>query len=146
MTDIETLVAIEAIKQLKARYCYALDTKDAEGYAAVFGEDGIFDISRFDVNGVEAGRSQPGPVMVGGKAIADGVLGSLAGVQSSHRAFLPMIEITSAVTAKGTWTMEDWLRAPGGSLQLAGHGWYHDQYVKRGEAWFIARSDLVRWT
>jgi hypothetical protein len=146
MTEIEFLLAIEAVKQLKARYCYALDTKDAAGYAAVFGEDGVFDISRFDVNGVEAGKAQPGPVLRGGAQIAAEVLGSLQGVQSSHRAFLPIIEITSPTTAKAAWAMEDWLRPPGGAMAFAGSGYYYDQYVKRGGEWLIARSELVRWT
>jgi hypothetical protein len=146
MTELETLLAIEAVKQLKARYCYALDTKDAAGYAAVFGEDGVFDIRRSDVNGVEAGRAEPGPALHGGAQIAAAVLGALEGVQSSHRAFLPIVEITSPTTAKATWTMEDWLRPPGGALAFAGFGYYHDDYVKRGGDWFIARSELVRWT
>jgi hypothetical protein len=146
MTDLERLLAIEAVKTLKARYCHALDTKDAAAYAAVFAPDAEFDIRRFDVNGVEAGRAHPGPVLKGAAQIAAAVLGSLEGIQSSHRAFLPIIEITSPATAKAVWAMEDWLRPPGGAMAFAGSGYYYDDYVKAGDGWLIARSELVRWT
>ena len=41
MTDIETLLAIEAIKQLKARYFRALDTNDWGLFASTLTKDCI---------------------------------------------------------------------------------------------------------
>src|SRR5262245_10194264 len=108
MEKIDILLAIEDIKTLKARYFLALDGKDDAAYAAVFSDDGVFDMSQFDINGVAAGKTPPGPVVKGGKAIAAFVLGALKGVQSSHRAFNPVIEILSPTEAKATWAMEDW--------------------------------------
>jgi hypothetical protein len=148
MENIEILLAIEEIKALKARYFLALDGKDAGAYAATFCNDGVFDIGRYDINGIAAGTSAAGPVLKGRKVIADFVLGSLSGVQSSHRAFNPLIEILSPTEAKATWSMEDWLRplGEGEKVRLAGFGYYRDSYVKRNGAWLIAHSILERWT
>jgi hypothetical protein len=146
MDNVEKLTAIEDIKALKARYFLALDGKDAAAYADKFGNDGIFDIRRFDITGIEAGRIQPGPVLTGGRVIADFVLGALAGIQSSHRAFNPFIEILSPTEARATWAMEDWLRGSDGQIRLAGFGYYHDRYGRNDVGWTIAYSELVRWT
>jgi SnoaL-like domain len=45
MTVSEQLLAIEAIKQLKARYFRCLDTKDWAGFLAVFAPDAVIDAS-----------------------------------------------------------------------------------------------------
>ena len=45
MDAIETLLAIEAIKQLKARYFYTLDTKQWHDYGALFAADAVIDFS-----------------------------------------------------------------------------------------------------
>ena len=43
MTDIERFLAIEEIKQLKARYFRYMDTKDWAGFAAIFAKDASVD-------------------------------------------------------------------------------------------------------
>ena len=45
MTDTERLLAIEEIKQVKARYFRCMDTKDWAGFTAVFAPDGKVDYS-----------------------------------------------------------------------------------------------------
>ena len=45
MDAIERLDAVEQIKQLKARYFRCMDTKDWDGFAAVFGPDAVMDMS-----------------------------------------------------------------------------------------------------
>ena len=45
MDAIETLLALEAIKQLKARYFYTLDTKQWRDYGALFTADAVIDFS-----------------------------------------------------------------------------------------------------
>jgi SnoaL-like domain len=50
MNDLQRLLAIEAIKNLKARYFRSVDTKDWDGFKAVFAPDALFDISQ-DVPG-----------------------------------------------------------------------------------------------
>jgi uncharacterized protein (TIGR02246 family) len=46
-TRLEALEAVEAIKKLKARYCQCADERDAEGFANLFTEDGVFEGGAF---------------------------------------------------------------------------------------------------
>jgi hypothetical protein len=59
---------------------------------------------------------------------------------------MPEIEVTSPTTARGVWAMEDKLRWPEDSplAGLHGYGHYHEEYVKVGGAWRIARTTLTR--
>ena len=45
MDDIERLVAVEEIRQLKARYFRCMDTKDWAGLTDVFAPDAVMDMS-----------------------------------------------------------------------------------------------------
>lgn len=45
--QLQALEDIEAIKKLKARYCQCADERDAEGFASLFTEDGVFDGGTF---------------------------------------------------------------------------------------------------
>jgi hypothetical protein len=61
MTDAERIAALEkrlqeledkeAIREVFNRYGFAADTGDAEGYAATFTEDGVFDMGRGSYGG-----------------------------------------------------------------------------------------------
>ena len=46
MTSLEQLLDIEAIRAVKARYCRMLDTKDWDGFAGLFTEDAVMDVSQ----------------------------------------------------------------------------------------------------
>ena len=50
MDDLKRLIAVEDIRQLKARYYRCMDTKDWEGLARVFAPDAVFDLR--EVNSV----------------------------------------------------------------------------------------------
>ena len=56
MTEIEKLLALEEIKLLKARYFRCVDTKDWEGFKAVFAHNAHFDISDDTPDCVLTGR------------------------------------------------------------------------------------------
>lgn len=138
MNNNDKLVAIEEIRQLKARYFRGVDSKDWELYRSVFADnvhmdisddmpDGIFD----DVDrAVEAARQ------------------GLAGCQSVHHGHCPEIEITSETTAKGIWAMEDMLfwavdsEFPGQRLHGMGH--YFETYEKIDGRWTINSMKLKR--
>src|SRR5579883_1903681 len=97
MTDIERLLAIEEIKQLKARYFRCMDTKDWVGFAEVFAPDAVMDMS-----GEMRDRTTPGDgVTRGNQAIAEFVRGAVGGVQTVHHGHMPEIEVTSPTTARG---------------------------------------------
>ena len=58
MDGIERLQAIEDIKQLKARYFRCMDTKDWDGFAAVFTPDATMDVSGEMRDGVSVSRTK----------------------------------------------------------------------------------------
>ena len=138
MNGIEKLLAIEEIKQLKARYFRSVDTRDWEGLKGVFAPDGIFDISQ-DV---------PGCILSGPEKIAEAVSVPLTDCVSVHHGHCPEIELTSDTTAKGIWAIEDMLRWAENSTArirtLHGHGHYVETYERVDGRWFIETMKLTR--
>jgi SnoaL-like domain len=140
MTDNERLMAIEAIKQLKARYFRCMDTKQWNGWNEVFTADALMDVSEERPPG-----SQEGPLILNGaEKIISTVSKLLEGVVTVHHGHMPEIEVTSDTTARGIWSMEDKLRWPDGKTTLHGYGHYHETYEKAGGNWRIKTLKLTR--
>ena len=88
----KVLADIESIKQLKARYCRFLDTKDWVAWRGIFTDDFVSDTS-------EAG----GKVIAGADDFVAFVRKNLArpSQPTAHQVHTPEIEVTSATTATG---------------------------------------------
>ncbi|HXY94187.1 MAG TPA: nuclear transport factor 2 family protein [Acidimicrobiia bacterium] len=140
MDAAERLLAVEEIKQLKARYFRCMDTKDWDGYAAVYAADAVLDVS--GESGVPDGEG----VIRGGTAIAEYVKGQVDPVTTVHHGHMPEIEITSPTTATGIWSMEDMLRWPEDAPidWMHGYGHYHETYEKVDGEWRIKSCRLTR--
>jgi hypothetical protein len=122
---------VEAITQLKARYCRFLDAKDWTAWRDLFTDDFVGDTS-------EAG----GKKIVGADAFVAFVRRNLRR-KTVHQVHAPEIELTSETTARGIWALEDFVRlAPG--LDMHGYGHYHETYEKDGGQWRIQSSKLTR--
>lgn len=138
MDPLAELLAIEAIRRLKARYFQCVDGKDWAGFAALFTDDARFDITA-DV---------PGVVFEGPSAIVAAASGGLTGAVSIHHGHCPEIEIQSAGSARGTWAMEDRIWWPEGAavplVSLHGFGHYHETYARIGDRWLIRSLVLTR--
>ncbi|ABQ66710.1 hypothetical protein Swit_0339 [Rhizorhabdus wittichii RW1] len=139
MDAIETLLAIEEVRAVKARYFRCVDTKDWAGFAALFAEDALFDISD-DV---------PGGVIRGRAAIVEAASTPLARCRTVHHGHCPEVEILSPTEARAIWAMEDILRwdddDPDAPLRrLHGFGHYHESYEKRDGRWLITAMKLTR--
>lgn len=138
MNSIDRLLAIEDIRNLKARYFRCVDSKDWEGFKTVFAPDASFDVS----------DDLPGGVLVGLEKIAEIVSTSLEGCVTVHHGHCPEIDITSERTAKGIWAMEDMLRWSENSARpnqtLHGYGHYLETYEKIDGRWLIRTSRLRR--
>ena len=124
--------AIEAIKQLKARYFRTMDTKDWAAMRAVFADDVVVDTS-----------TSGGGVVTGADEFLAFLAPTLQDVVTVHHGHMPEITLTSATTAAGIWSMEDMLRFPDGS-ELHGFGHYHETYEKAGGEWRITTLTLTR--
>lgn len=134
MNDIDVLKEIEALKQLKARYCRLLDAKDWNAWRNIFTDDFLSDTS-------ESG----GKLVTGADAFVAFVRGNLGAAhrKTVHQVHAPELELTSATTARGIWALEDFVRFATG-LNLGGFGHYHETYEKAGGEWRIKSSKLTR--
>jgi SnoaL-like domain len=123
---------VEAIKQLKARYCRLMDTKDWVAFRQLFTEDVEVDSS-----------ASGGSVVTGADAFLEFLVDAIGDVVTVHQCHTPEIDTSSHTTATGVWAMEDMLRFPDGS-ELHGYGHYHETYEKSSEGWRISSSKLTR--
>jgi hypothetical protein len=132
--DAATLLAIEAIKQLKARYCRYLDTKDWAAWRTIFTDDFLSDTA-------EAG----GKVIAGADDFVAFLRKTLGrpGQATAHQVHAPEIELTSPTTARGVWALQDVVRL-GPGMTLVGYGHYHETYENVDGRWLIKSSKLTR--
>lgn len=138
MDPVETLLAIEEIKQLVARRCRSLDLQDWETYAACHTSDVVsYAISS------ESGAAEP---TRGIDSVMAFLRTQLAGRTTMHHVHSPEIELTSASTATGTWAMEDrlWWEHDGRAYWLHGFGHYRETYEQRGGHWLVSSRRLER--
>jgi hypothetical protein len=138
MTDIEKLLAIEEIKQVRARYFRCVDTKDWDGYAALFADDVHFDVSTDD---------RP-CVLHSPQAIIEMASAGLKDCVSVHHGHCPEITLISDNAAAGVWAMEDMLcwneGAASPNRTLHGYGHYVETYSKTNGSWGIQTMKLTR--
>ncbi len=130
----DALPDIEAIKQLKARYCRYLDAKDWKAWRELFADDFVSDLA-------EVG----GTTIVGADDFVVYTRRTIgrASQPSVHQVHAPEIALTSTTTARGVWALHDVVRlAP--AVTLHGYGHYHETYEKTGGHWRIKSSKLTR--
>jgi ketosteroid isomerase-like protein len=125
--DMDSVLAIEEIRQLKARYCSSIDDKNWSALRAVFTDDAAF--------GVFGGMPIGGPDEF--VSFLSQRLGSQAA--SVHHVHNPLIEFTSPLCAHGRWELEYWNWFGGEPLD-GGHGFglYKEHYRRTPGGWRIA--------
>ncbi|RJG01357.1 nuclear transport factor 2 family protein [Noviherbaspirillum sedimenti] len=134
----EKLLAIECIRNLKARYFRFVDTKQWKELRSLFDDDAtIFFLEAFD---------SPKPVDEAMTFIID----VLDKTVSIHSGYMPEIEIIDDRNARAIWPMQDqlyWSSAadnPFGISEMTGAGHYHETYRCNGGKWQIATLKLTR--
>ncbi len=133
--NVQMLLDIEQIKQLKARYFRLVDTKQWDDWARVFAVDAVLEIPEGDL--VHRGRDE----------IVANVSTIMAELRTVHHGHMPEIEITGPDSARGVWAMFDYVEWPAQDdhrVGLHGYGHYVEEYVREDGAWCIARSRLER--
>jgi hypothetical protein len=142
-SPIETLLAIEEIKGLKARYFRLMDTHDWTGFRDLFTQDAVFDVR----GALEEAPDLTGQAPIhGADAIAAYVSAGIDPISSAHYGHMPEIEIFSDDHARGIWALADVLRTPTGEpfRVFYGYGHYHEDYRKTGGRWRISSLRLTR--
>ncbi|GLZ15948.1 bile-acid 7-alpha-dehydratase [Actinomadura sp. NBRC 104425] len=131
---VERLVAIEEIRQLKARYFRAVDMKLWDVFADLFTEDLQIDFAE--------STSKP--------MTRDEFVRSAArhfeGAVSVHHGHIPEIEIIDDTRARAIWPMFDLVETPEESdyVSHTGYGHYTEEYRKENGRWKISRTRLTR--
>jgi hypothetical protein len=137
-----SVLALEGIKEAKARYCRGVDTKDWDLFASAFAADATLDLRDFQFSrdpatgGRVASGSVPVEVLEG---LSAGVEWPVAGrdeivsvcrlamdpVVSAHHVMSPEIELVSPSSARAVWAMEDYTWYPEGAPVRYMHGFGH---------------------
>jgi hypothetical protein len=134
ISALERLVAIEAIKTLRARYCRCLDTKDWVGLRDVLASNIRLELpslaSRGGITGIEDFL-----------AVVQQWFGASP---SLHANYLPEIEIVSPTQASAIWAQEHFIpaRYRPGEHHGHGYGYSHDRYERVDGVWLIASIRL----
>jgi SnoaL-like protein len=130
---VHALLDHEAIKACKARYFRHMDTKNWDEWALVFTMDAHMEVP------------EAGMVVDGRAAIVHQVSTALQGTTTVHHGHMP----TGRDTARGIWSMEDYVEFPPGTdgvrVGLRGYGHYHEEYRRDTDGqWRISRLHLSR--
>jgi len=132
-----SLEDIEAIKQLKARYFRYMDTKRWDKWRTVFADDCVFD-------GASKPYSDPSEYVAVTRERIDAAV-------TVHQGHMPEIVITGEGTARGVWSMFDWVQFDderdigfGVNRGFTGYGIYEEEYRKVNGAWKISFIRLTR--
>lgn len=142
VAPIDRLLAIEDIKQLKARYFRCVDQKDWECWRNVFSPDFVY--------------QRPSGAIRGGDGMIEFIkmVGLSDRVKTVHHGHMPEIEILSPTTARGIWAANYLHHYPlgqpyettGKEVAAPGKGnetftYYYETYVKIDGKWFIQTMD-----
>jgi ketosteroid isomerase-like protein len=115
----------EAIKELRAEYCYRVDSRDWDGYAALFTEDANLD---FGPAGTYDGRTEV-------RAFVEDVVGAEHPFLA-HMVHNPVIEVDGNIAA-GRWYFEVPCTFSDGTAGWI-QGTYDDEYERIDSEWLFA--------
>jgi hypothetical protein len=139
LSPVDRLIAIEDIKQLKARYFRCLDQKDWDCWRSIFASDFIDGTRKEGIDGMFRHLHENG--------LYDRV-------KTVHHGGMPEIEILSPTAARGIWAggsevyfpLGQHFETTGKEAVAAGkshhfYTFYYETYVKRDGRWQIQSMD-----
>ena len=126
--DLDTLIALDEIKRLKARYCQCIDQHRWDEFATLFVDDAELTTDREGAVNTMRGRD----------LIVGTISKNLDKKNTIHHASNPLIDFTSATTANGIWTAS-YTNETG---PVTGHGHYIERYEKRDGRWQYTHMTL----
>ncbi len=132
--DIQELLEIEAIKQLKYRYMRCVDMKLWDELAGLFVPEATCSYSggRYSYEGRDEIVSWLKKSM------------EREGFHSSHSVHHPEITLVDPTSATGIWALEDIVIDMDHEIQISGAAFYRDRYVKRDGEWLIEHTGYDR--
>lgn len=133
--DIQRLMDMEAIKQLKHAYFRCIDTANMEELATLFHDDVVVDFKGGDYHW-----------QLNGKQEYLGNIGTSFSKQSigQHHGHHPEIQMLSETEATGIWYLEDKFWVLNHKYYTTGSLLYWDRYVKENGRWLIRETRYER--
>ena len=134
--DLETLVDLRRIEQLKYDYCWRYDCGDLDALMEMFTVDAVCEMGLF---GVWHGREE---IKQGYAAVmrSTGIPGS-----RRHAPVNPQIEVSGDV-AHGRWYLIDYRTEAVVTQPVRIVATYDDEYQRSGAGWLVRRSVMtVQW-
>ncbi len=125
MADLESL---EAIRRLMAIYAQLLDAKRIAEWGELFTDDAVFEVW--------------GQTWRGRAAIEAGIGGMQPELPGKHIILTPVIDLKGSDRAL-VWTDLSAFSSAKDAISIATIGRYHDELVKQGGRWRIARRVVV---
>ena len=136
VSTLDELLAIEAIRQLKAAYCRLVDTKQWTRLQALFAENAT-------VAGFGSVPDGSGPA-----EFVAGVAERVGSSVSIHHVHAPEIVLIGVDTARAVWPMMDYVEFPDAPSTAErgwiGWGFYEEEYQREDGAWRISFMRLAR--
>jgi len=147
MTESERLLAIEEIRQLKAKYWRGIDCVDGDLVRSILSEDCVLDYTGCWTDPVTGTDHMPEMNVVwrGRDSWPSRQDGSpFASVHQGHQNEIELIDET---TARGMWYFTDRFFIPAASPfpQLVGYGQYQDTYEKSDGRWLLKTTRITRF-
>ena len=147
MNEIERLAAIDAIKQLKAKYWRGVDQVDGALVRSILAADCELDYRGCCTDPVTGTDHMPqmNVVMRGRDSWQTGNL-EHPRVVTVHQGHQCEIEIKGTDRASGVWSFTDRFFMPPGSpfSRLTGYGYYHETYCREGGLWLLKTTRISR--
>jgi len=137
ITGLEQLLALENIRNTKARYCRLIDTKQWDALGDVFAPDAVADFST---------EGNPIPLLTGRETIVQVFKDLVDPAVTVHHVHGAEVEFISDTEAKVISPMEDLVTFPEGNENKSFHGYghYHETYVNIDGQWVIKYTSLKR--
>lgn len=141
MTDkLQRVLDLEDIRSLKARYCWAIDTKQWDQLRALFAPDARFEGFGSAPDGADA------------DTFVAGVSSRLAQAISVHQCYLPQFVFLDEDRVRGVWGMQDHLEWPQPialrevprARGFVGYGHYEEEYRRLDGQWRMCFLRLTR--
>src|SRR5262245_33831 len=139
-SDVQRLLDIEAIKQLKSRYCRYIDTKQWQALPALFADDVRFDGFASAPTGSDS------------TAFVKGVSARLGPAVTRHHCHTPDIVCIDEDHARSVWAMADYMEWPEPigladapkARGMQGFGHYEEEYRRVNGVWKMSHLRLCR--
>ena len=131
---MDTGTELEAIRRLKYAYFRTLDLKEFEQLGQLLTVDAT-------------ASYEDGKTILDGRAAIVSWLSEALGspdIVTEHHGHHPEIDLTSEVSATGTWYLQDRVIVPSADLEIGGTAFYSDRYAKTVDGWRIAHTGYMR--